>query len=310
MMDNEPEAPLRLSREDLYELAWSKPMSELAKDFGISDVALAKRCKRLGIPVPGRGYWARIDAGQTPYRPHLPDREPQRHDPETVCVAPQKASAAALSFGDEEAERMLKRADAAWLAERIAFEQSPESEIDVPEATQIWDPAVRVHRDTLRAEAKEVSVAKSAQERYEKWPEWRKRTEISDAGWKWRCIENRGQRLLDYHKPRAFRVSMGSLERALRIVNAFANAAKARGFTTRDDEKEGRITLVGHNAEVQLRLTEQLEEKTRSRIGYDRKPELEKYKLPTGRLRITLQTGYREGPSFEDQRERSAGVTA
>jgi hypothetical protein len=55
--------PLTLSRQDLYELAWSKPMVELAQDFGISDVALAKRLRKLGIPVPGRGYWARIDAG-------------------------------------------------------------------------------------------------------------------------------------------------------------------------------------------------------------------------------------------------------
>lgn len=46
---------LTLSREDLYELVWSKPMADLAKDFGISDVALAKRCRRLGVPVPGRG---------------------------------------------------------------------------------------------------------------------------------------------------------------------------------------------------------------------------------------------------------------
>jgi hypothetical protein len=29
-------SPLTLSREDLYELAWFKPMPELAKDFGIS----------------------------------------------------------------------------------------------------------------------------------------------------------------------------------------------------------------------------------------------------------------------------------
>src|SRR5437016_14635265 len=66
----EPEdTPLTLSREDLYELVWSKPMRELAKDFGISDVALAKRCRRLAIPVPGRGYWARVDAGQQPHRP-------------------------------------------------------------------------------------------------------------------------------------------------------------------------------------------------------------------------------------------------
>ncbi len=44
--------PLTLSREDLYELVWSKPMVELAKDFSMSDVGLAKRCRKLGIPVP------------------------------------------------------------------------------------------------------------------------------------------------------------------------------------------------------------------------------------------------------------------
>jgi hypothetical protein len=55
---------LTLSRQDLYELAWSKPMVELAQDFGISDVALAKRLRKLGIPVPGRGYWARVPAAR------------------------------------------------------------------------------------------------------------------------------------------------------------------------------------------------------------------------------------------------------
>jgi hypothetical protein len=80
--------PIVLSREDLYELAWSKPISELAKDFGISDVGLAKRCKRLGIPLPGRGYWARVDAGQTPYRPKLPKREEQWHDQSALTVSP------------------------------------------------------------------------------------------------------------------------------------------------------------------------------------------------------------------------------
>lgn len=70
-----PEPDLILSREDLYELVWSKPMAELAKDFGMSDVALAKRCRKIGVPVPGRGYWTRIAAGQEPVMfensPHL-----------------------------------------------------------------------------------------------------------------------------------------------------------------------------------------------------------------------------------------------
>lgn len=54
VLDNDKETRLTLSREDLYELAWSKPISELAKDFGISDVGLAKRCRRLPIKGSAR----------------------------------------------------------------------------------------------------------------------------------------------------------------------------------------------------------------------------------------------------------------
>lgn len=72
--------PLTLSREDLYELVWSKPMTELAQDFGLSDVALAKRCRELAVPIPGRGYWARVSAGQTPRQPSLPKRNEKPMD--------------------------------------------------------------------------------------------------------------------------------------------------------------------------------------------------------------------------------------
>lgn len=67
--------PLTLTRQDLYELVWSKPLVELAKDFSLSDVALAKRCRKLAVPVPGRGYWARVAAGQAPRQPPLMKRE-------------------------------------------------------------------------------------------------------------------------------------------------------------------------------------------------------------------------------------------
>jgi hypothetical protein len=85
---------LTLSRQDLYELAWSKPMVELAQDFGISDVALAKRLRKLGIPVPGRGYWARVAGGQTPRRPPLPphDDEHERDDELYIHVPPPEES--------------------------------------------------------------------------------------------------------------------------------------------------------------------------------------------------------------------------
>jgi hypothetical protein len=37
---------------------------KLAKEYGISDVRIAKICKKLGVPVPGRGCWAKKDAGR------------------------------------------------------------------------------------------------------------------------------------------------------------------------------------------------------------------------------------------------------
>lgn len=63
---------ITLPRSELYELVWTKPVTELAKEFGISDVALAKRCRNLKIPLPPRGHWARVAAGQKPKRPALP----------------------------------------------------------------------------------------------------------------------------------------------------------------------------------------------------------------------------------------------
>lgn len=64
--------PLSLTREELYEKVWSEPMSILCKQLGLSDVGLAKMCKRLRVPRPWRGYWARKAAGQKVNRTPLP----------------------------------------------------------------------------------------------------------------------------------------------------------------------------------------------------------------------------------------------
>ncbi|WP_457797052.1 hypothetical protein [Methylocystis sp. S23] len=49
----------RITREQLYDLVWSESMQNLSKQIGISDVAIAKHCRKLGVPTPERGYWAR-----------------------------------------------------------------------------------------------------------------------------------------------------------------------------------------------------------------------------------------------------------
>lgn len=60
-----------LSREELFALVWEKPTQEVARELGVSDVAIAKLCARLQVPKPPRGYWARVQSGQTPKRPPL-----------------------------------------------------------------------------------------------------------------------------------------------------------------------------------------------------------------------------------------------
>jgi len=62
------------SRQQLFDLVWSEPITSLARRFEMSDVALGKTCKRYGLPLPGRGYWAKRKAGQPAVVPALPPR--------------------------------------------------------------------------------------------------------------------------------------------------------------------------------------------------------------------------------------------
>ena len=71
-------APTMLSREELYELVWSEPIQILAKRFGLSDVGLAKVCKRYQIPRPGRGYWAKQQSGYRVKKRELCRKVPKR----------------------------------------------------------------------------------------------------------------------------------------------------------------------------------------------------------------------------------------
>jgi hypothetical protein len=51
-------------------------MRDACKKFGISDVALAKICRRMSVPRPRQGYWLRRSIGQDPPRKPLPTAGP------------------------------------------------------------------------------------------------------------------------------------------------------------------------------------------------------------------------------------------
>ena len=61
-----------LTRRAMYDLVWSRPMTKVAEDLGISDVALKKICDKHRVPTPPRGYWAKRDAGKPTKQNSIP----------------------------------------------------------------------------------------------------------------------------------------------------------------------------------------------------------------------------------------------
>jgi hypothetical protein len=63
----------KLTRQLLYDLVWSTPMTHLAKKFSISDNGLRKICKKMEIPLPKAGHWEKLRAGKIVIIEKLPN---------------------------------------------------------------------------------------------------------------------------------------------------------------------------------------------------------------------------------------------
>lgn len=92
-----------MKRMDLYTLVWSKPMTHIGREFGMSDVAVKKHCKKFHIPTPPVGYWAKLAHGKKVRKPPLPtgkfsDDTPVNLFPkEAIPHSDESKSAAALA---------------------------------------------------------------------------------------------------------------------------------------------------------------------------------------------------------------------
>lgn len=134
-----------LKRSALYALVWSRPMTHLGKQLGISDVGLAKACRRYGIPVPPRGHWAKLAAGKglapaplpepekdfeialTTVNPQQRERhliERQTRDAEVAAKSVQLAGAAAAKSITRQRVHPLIRTSRAFVARIPAMEKA------------------------------------------------------------------------------------------------------------------------------------------------------------------------------------------
>jgi hypothetical protein len=56
---------VRLSRVELHDLVWSKPMTEIARQFGVRDQHIARACDDADIARPRAGHWQNIEHGKS-----------------------------------------------------------------------------------------------------------------------------------------------------------------------------------------------------------------------------------------------------
>jgi hypothetical protein len=64
--------PQYWNRDELYKDVWSRPLTALMSKYGVSAVAIGKTCRKLEVPLPGRGYWAKKANGHPVAQKPLP----------------------------------------------------------------------------------------------------------------------------------------------------------------------------------------------------------------------------------------------
>jgi len=87
---------IKMARAELFERVWSAPVAKLAEEWGITGTGLKKVCRRVQIPVPPRGYWAKLKAGHRVKRPSLPAL-PAGSGEEIIFHAPSEPTAPSSS---------------------------------------------------------------------------------------------------------------------------------------------------------------------------------------------------------------------
>ncbi len=125
-----------LTRKELYKLVWEKPISHIAKDYGISDRGLSKLCVKYEIPLPDIGHWAKIKAGHKLIIPELLSFE--SHNEEMAILAPR----------DKKDSNVLPDE----LKEFIKREKLEENKIVIPENYKKPHPFVEVWNKNDRAQ--------------------------------------------------------------------------------------------------------------------------------------------------------------
>ena len=252
-------------RETLYQEVWSMPVTEVAKRYKVSDVAIHKVCKSLDIPTPPQGYWAKLRAGKPVKKlPLPPGKEQTKLGIQTGVshVDSPSENAAPLAFLPEEERQVVLNVAA---------------QILLPQEHARMRPEIVAHRKRIA--------------------EWnkRKRQQERKFGANW----NRGRREV----PPAFAqgISEEQQPRIFRLIDALAKAMVPLGWRLTEDLRFAReqdaVTLTFSESTDQILHTPTKEEnlklleyeEARKKYSWAAKPQIRKYdSVYNGRLSLCV----------------------
>jgi len=67
--------PIRITREELHRLVWSKTLRRVAEELGTSYVELVDACTAMDVPRRAAGHWEIIRLGQAMEQVPLPEAQ-------------------------------------------------------------------------------------------------------------------------------------------------------------------------------------------------------------------------------------------
>jgi hypothetical protein len=255
-----------LKRDELFDLVWTEPLTKLAKRFCISDVGLAKICRRLQIPRPELGHWVRVQNGwPVKAKPPLPPV----HDPSLYQVAIEATQRPA-----DELERKLD-ADPLIIKERL-----PENRIHVSATLSSPHPVIRATAERAKGRRPD------------------KYGRISLQG-----KDSLDIHVTPASLPRALRV-MNALIKALETRGMKVSAGNAPGFETRIYVRGEELAIGIYESAKQVPHVMTPDEK-KEKEKYGRDP-YEKYDYqPSGKLSLLVKKGYYPAALVKDTEKKS-----
>lgn len=261
-------------RETLYKEVWLAPVTEVAKRYGVSDVAIRKVCQSLDIPTPPIGYWAKLRAG----KPVTPIPLP---------INNKLTKKSGVRTGTDEYTQQIEKETLTFLnEEERAVVLSVATQIRIPDENAKMHPTIVAHRKAVM--------------------EWKKKRREQEA-------RGFNRRAMDAPLFLADTVSEETLPRVLHIIDALIKAMEPLGCSLTSDLKfivngETVPTLVSeaqdeikHNPTKEENMQLLIYEEDKRRGSWASKPKIRKYDhVYNGRISVSVYTAksYRDCKSY------------